>query len=183
MDENWHGYHRRWYDQIGNMTMAVHLSRQLPPEIRVMIARNLNEAIDDYRRIKRKDQGEVSLGAPRVLGLYKAGFRLRWYDPIPELHRAFNLMTTVPERFLSEFAGRVLRVGQYLDQQQAYGNYGDRPLLETDTVEGILDRETIGFAERDQGIRLVAGGLHEASRLSSQGPPVRRRPGFKPHTP
>jgi hypothetical protein len=156
MTENGNLIHtRRWYDNISDMTMALLVSKQLPPEIQLVIARHLNGAIDDYRRLKRSDKNAISLGQNRVMGLYKSSNRLRWYDPKPELHRAFTLMATVPDFFLIEFAQRILTAGRFIQEQQAYGNFGDRYQL-ADTVEGILMENTISIEESGGGIKLVS---------------------------
>lgn len=152
-------HNRRWYDNISDMTMALHVSRQLPEEVQMVIAKHLNEAIDDYRKLKRNDKNAISLGGQRVLGLFKASARQRWYDPQPQLHRAFTLMTTVPDMYLTEFAGRILKAGHYLDEQQHYGNFGDRVYM-ADTVESILQESTISIEESQGGIKLVANDAY-----------------------
>jgi hypothetical protein len=156
-----HNYNRRWYDRISNMTLALLVSQKFPPEIQAIIVRNLNQVIDDCRkRQKRNDKHAVSVGQQRVMGLYKAGRRLRWYDPDPNMHRAFNFMSTVPESYLEDFAGRILKVGKYMEQQKdALRGSRDQSWLE-DTVEGILRQTIVSVTESDEGFRLVdnAGG-------------------------
>lgn len=161
-------HNRRWYDNISNMTMALHVSRQLPREIQLIIAHHLNDAINDYRKMRRSDKNAISLGSQRVLGLYKASDRQRWYDPTPQIHRAFTMMPTVPELFLSEFAGRILDAGRYLDTQQQYGNYGDRYQLAS-TVESILTHKDLAIEESEGGIKLVGNDLEIQPTHPRQG--------------
>lgn len=174
------GRHKsRWYDQIGEMTLALHVSKQLPPEIQSVIAKNLNEAIDECRKLRRNDRNAVSLGAHRVLGLYKAGNRKRWYDPNPQLHRGLNLMSTVPDTYIAAFADRILRVGDYMREQQVYLEYGAQALL-ADTVEGILREAVVQVEAGDDGIRLVSGGK---PRNGNGARSILTLPQDKPHRP
>lgn len=147
-------HNRRWYDHVANLTMAIHLSRALPPGIQKLVAKNLNHYIDTYRRMSRADKNAVSLGIPRVLGLYKASYRNRWYDDtLPELHRAFTMMTTVPEKFLSEFALRVINVANYVDDQRSGGRLSENAVV--DTVDSILNQSYVSLAESDEGFRVA----------------------------
>lgn len=174
-------HNRRWYDQIGNLTLAILVSQDFPPEVQGLIAKNLNDAIDDCRRSKRHDQKQaISFGSHhQVLGLYKSGHRQRWYDPEPRLHRAFGFMSSVPEPFLAEFAERILKVEQYIAEQreQFTGypgyhqyNWGYDGRLEN-RVQELLDNSEIRLSETSGGFRL----MHE------QSPPLRknRQPRFR----
>lgn len=164
-------FNRRWYDGISNMTLAILVSQKLPPEIQVLIAKNLNGVIDDCRRQQKHNlKLAISVGPHnRVLGLYKAGERQRWYDPDPKLHRALNFMGTVPELLLAEFAGRILRVGHYVEQQQDLLIRSYERRLLTDTVEGILQKDVVNFSETNDGFRLI----HDTSLHHPPEPPRR----------
>jgi hypothetical protein len=148
-------YNRRWYDNLQNMTLAVHISRELPTEIQALIARSLNEAIDSHRKHRRTDKYAISLGHNRVLGLYKASYCRRWHDPDPVTYRAFNFMATIPDAYLVEMANRILRVGNHVTQQkQSSSRLSDRGLL-TGEVQGILRDGAVEIRQSDQGIRLA----------------------------
>lgn len=152
-------YNRRWYDQIGNMAMAVHVSRKLPPEIQLLIARSLSEAIDEHRQARRTDN-DFSIGLNRALGMYKSSNRQRWYDPQPQLHRAFTQMTGVPDALIADFAERILDVNEYVSSY-----LGKRTVRIPDpyhlaqTVETILQKTYVELEEDPQGIRVVSNGL------------------------
>lgn len=153
-------YNRRWYDSIANLAMAVHVSRQLPPEIQGLIARNLNETIDQQRELRRTDNNAYSIGLTRMLGLYKSSNRQRWYDPHYHLHRAFTHMSGVPDELLSDFAERVLDVHEYVKAYLA--NRSVRlpdPLHMAETVETILQKTYVGLEEDGRGIRVVSNGV------------------------
>lgn len=149
------GYGRRWYDQIGAMTQAIHISRELPPEIQVLIARSLNEAIEHHRKSRRTDKNAISVGHARVLGLYRANYGKRWYDPSPHTGRAFNFMGTVPDLYLEELANRIVHIGSYFKTQQVAlpGQY-DRYSV-TNTVQDLLRDGQLRIEQRDSGIRVV----------------------------
>ncbi len=157
-------HNRRWYDQIDQMTMAVHISRELPSEIQALIARSLNEAIDTNRRNRRTDKSAISIGYSRMLGLYKASNGRRWYDPNPLTSRAFNFMSTVPDSYLAELAGRILVVGQYVEQQRQGLPVVSNRLSLTGQVQGILrDGQVESIRQGENGIRLVREFLTESS--------------------
>ena len=178
-DPSNHRYNRRWYDHISNMTLAVLVSQKFPPEVRTLIVKNLNHVIDDCRkRQKRSDKQAVSIGQHQVMGLYKSARRMRWYDPDPAMHRAFNFMSTVPESYLEDFAGRILNVGKYMEQQKTLvrGASGSG-WLET-TVEGILRQTVVRVAESDEGFRLVdylGDNLPEPARQILPTSPYRKK--------
>lgn len=150
-------YNRRWYDGISNMTLALLMSQNFPPEIQVLIAKNLNGVIDDCRRQSKHNLKQAISVGPyhRVLGLYKAGTRQRWYDPDPKLHRAINFMGTVPEPVLEEFAGRILQVGRYIEEQKGLLLRHHEHILLTDTVQDILQKNEVNFSESEAGFRLI----------------------------
>jgi hypothetical protein len=138
------------------MTLAVLISQKLPPEIQAVIAKNLNQMIDDCRkRQKRNDKYAVSVGQHRVMGLHKASHKLRWYDPDPGMHRAFNFMSTVPVPYLEDFAKRILQVGKYVEEQRELLIATPEPVWLEDAVEGILQQNIVSFAESVEGFRLV----------------------------
>lgn len=139
-------YDRRWYDRIGRMTLALHVSRQLPRELQQVIARHLNQAIDECRAARSVARTAMSLGHDRTLGLYRAHARRRWYDGAPAVHRAFTLMSTLPDRFLADFASRVVEAGQYVDVQKRYGQYVGGPQW-TSLVERLLRQENTWLRE------------------------------------
>lgn len=130
---------RRWYDTITNVTSAVHISKHLPEPVRKLVGQNLEEHISDYRSSTRKDRKAISLGATKILGLYKAGYRKRWYDQAgTHLTRAFNMMSVIPEHFLSEYATRILDVASYIEYQKNHGMLTYNPLEIDNAIENIL---------------------------------------------
>jgi len=174
-----HEHHqKRWYDHIANVTHAVYLSKQLPEPVQDMIARNLNEYIDTYRQLAKKDKNAISMGANRVLGLYKAKYGHRWYDPDTNLGRAFNMMAMVPEHFLEEYAGRIIEVANYIIRKQQRDIALDQHEV-TSAVKTMLDQSYVSLREGDSGFRLVGqsgqsshGGSHVDSHVVAVGEPM-----------
>ncbi len=137
---------RRWYDDVSNMTMAIHLSKELPENIQGVIARNLNYYIDTYRRLNKGNRDGISIGVPRVLGLYKASDRKRWYDPDVGLYRAFNMMISVPDIFLEQYAERILEITRFIEEQRLH-NLSFNPVLLTSDIENFLKQSQFQFRE------------------------------------
>ncbi|HEY9746241.1 MAG TPA: hypothetical protein V6C99_08500 [Oculatellaceae cyanobacterium] len=160
---------RRWYDAIGQMTMALYLSRQLPGEIQQLIAKHLNQAIDEHRQRHKVDRYTASLGPQRTISLYKTASKKRWYDGDPSLHRALTMMIGMPQTYLEEFASRVLDVTQYWVSQQQAGNLVLDPngYLLSDAVEHILKaEEQMLLKQNEGGIRLIMGSQHHLRQSS-----------------
>ena len=166
----------RWYDQIGDMALALHLSRDLPPEIQSLIAQRLNEAIDEYRRRMRSDRNAMSLGQHRVLGLYKASQRNRWYDPHPDLYRAFNLMRTIPDGVLNELASRIVQLNEYVNAQGKLLQMQDSLLYQPSQEILLEDSDWMRIQERDGGIRIVTQHLPQPQAQPQQQIPSQPHP-------
>lgn len=147
-------HQKRWYDHIANVTHAVYLSKQLPVNIQDVIAKNLNEYIDTYRQLAKKDKNAISLGSNRILGLYKAPYGHRWYDPNAKLGRAFNMMATIPEHFVEEYAERIILVANYVLQKQQQQVHVNTPEM-AGAVKTILAESYVSLREGDNGIKLV----------------------------
>jgi hypothetical protein len=154
-------YDRRWYDNLPNLSRAVSVSRELPNVAREIVAKHLSQQIDHHRQQQRAMPHPVSLGGIRVLGLHKASYRRRWYDRDGGLARAYNLMSTMPDTFLDEFAARVLQVSIWMDHHQEPVTAGweqQQYLPAMETVDGILTNSLVAFKNEDNGLRLVASG-------------------------
>jgi len=165
-------HQKRWYDHIANVTHAVYLSKQLPVGIQNVIAKNLNEYIDTYRQLAKKDKNAISLGSNRILGLYKAKYGHRWYDPNAKLGRAFNMMATIPERFVEEYAGRIILVANYVLQKQQQQLHVNTPEM-AGAVTTILAESYVSLREGDSGIKLVSqSGHHLDSHIVAMGEPM-----------
>lgn len=149
------GHQRRWYDEIPNLSQAIHISQALPPEVQGIIARCLNEAIDEHRKNRRTDKYAYSQGGSRALGLYRASYRRRWYDPDPLTHRAFNLMRSIPDPYLEAMATRILKAAQHVEQQKKSLPWYYDGSVWAGEVRGILQEGQLAMRQREDGMRLT----------------------------
>lgn len=92
--------HRRWYDSYSNIRLLIDLSEDLPLAIQQNLGSTLIETIKRYQNLVAASADLRTLGADMVMGLFKSRRKLRWYDHIPELHKAFNMMAILPEPVL-----------------------------------------------------------------------------------
>ena len=146
---------RRWYDQIDQMSEAVQASKSLPPEIQILIARNLNHYIDNYRSLNRNHREGLSIGYPKVCGLYRASDKKRWYDPHAELHRAFTMMIAVPDRFLEQYAHRILEISKQVNPSYQ-PDFGYTSRIVANDIDTLIAKSAqLQMAEKEDGIRLV----------------------------
>ena len=153
-------YNRRWYDQVDNLTLALLLSQFLPLEMQMGLAKNLNVAIDQQRNMVRRNQKQVISVEPlNVAGIYKASKRQRWYDDNQGLFRAFNFMGTLPESYLSKFAGNVIILARQVHNTKQGLLYTQIHKTNTSGVLTMLQYQGIGFEETEQGFRLVDNAL------------------------
>jgi hypothetical protein len=142
------------------MTLAVTLSQLLPEEIQLVIARNLNDAIDAHRsEAKRNRKHPISVNPMHVLGIYKASARQRWYDPNQPLFRAYNFMGTLPEPYLVNLAGHIIVLARDVHNTQQGLIY--RPVTKSSSpaVVTILQSQGVTLEEGDDGFRLVEQAL------------------------
>lgn len=154
IDPKLSGHQRRWYDAIPNLAQAVNISQALPQEVQVIIARCLNETIDQHRKNRRADKYAFSLGGSRTLGLYRASYRRRWYDPNPSMHRAFNLMSSIPDPYLETLANRILKAAQHVEKhKKSLPWYYDESVWAGE-VRGILQEGQLAMTQREGGLRL-----------------------------
>ena len=98
---------RRWYDQEPACTQLLKQLRQIEqPEIRHFCVNLMTHFCERLRKSlanKDKVSSKVNaLGITAVTSLYRFGSeRRRWYDDVPELHRAVGLLYTMPREGLT----------------------------------------------------------------------------------
>ncbi|MGN1125341.1 MAG: hypothetical protein ACI4SM_04045 [Candidatus Gastranaerophilaceae bacterium] len=89
---------RRWYDEHKEAKAAFELLKNLDDNTQKQLANDLIEVIEQIKDLhKEGDIPELSLGLPRVLGLYQETInQRRWYDNNDSLKYAIKLMSTLP---------------------------------------------------------------------------------------
>ena len=89
---------RRWYDSDEHTGKALELLKDLDPDKRKALARDLTTFVKQIKEMKEEDpEADVSIGIDRVLGLYKLSNSRRWYDKVSILSYALKTMSTLPK--------------------------------------------------------------------------------------
>ena len=86
----------RWYDKDPKLTRVVELMEALPLDVQEELAVNLIHFVNIIRRNRNEIENPISIGKSRVLGLYKAFNKRRWYDKRSILMSAMNTLSTLP---------------------------------------------------------------------------------------
>jgi hypothetical protein len=92
MEEN---QKNRWYDKDPRMSEILDLIKDLSDEDQEELAVNLIKYINIIRKNRKELENTLSIGKSRVLGLYKAYNKRRWYDKSSSLMSAMNILATL----------------------------------------------------------------------------------------
>jgi len=97
----------RWYDTDQQIKQTFQLVENMSNKEREEFAANLTRVVNNFRKQQNLDNFNVSLGRDKILAYYKAYNKRRWYDQIPNLMRAINLLSILSieerEQILSKF--------------------------------------------------------------------------------
>jgi hypothetical protein len=153
---------KRWYDRVEHLPQALNLVRELPADMQGLICRHLNDLIN-YNLHKQRGLGDIrNVGITKILGLYNASYRRRWYDPNPTMRRAFTMMVTIPEDTLSDFAARMVLIGEYvLANRHRLAPTANQPSLIVEVDRWLKDPnppEIILQAQRDFKLAASSNG-------------------------
>ncbi len=86
-------YWFRWYDRYPNIRAIINLSQNLPSEKQLEIGQNLLKTVKQFLEKTMPFQPEAEILQPEVLLNLKHGQdKVRWYDQVPPLHKALNLI-------------------------------------------------------------------------------------------
>jgi len=86
----------RWYDNDSGMNRVLNLMKNLPENIQEDLAATLIQFANLIRKDRKIEESALSIGKDKVLGLYKASNKRRWYDQNPTLMSAMNILSTLP---------------------------------------------------------------------------------------
>lgn len=104
---------QRFYDRDQSVCAAVNLTRQLPQDFQGLIAGGINTvAIRDHQADERMSHLK-SLGAEKILPLYKSKNKRRDYDSVPEFHTAMNYLRILEENERRKVADTVLELVEF----------------------------------------------------------------------
>lgn len=103
---------KRWYDRDSRIKKMIHVIETLPAESQDDIAYTLIQFVNFYRQNRNEIELPVSIGKYKVLGLYKAYNKRRWYDKNYSLMSAMNILSTLPVEECANIAeGLLLSIG------------------------------------------------------------------------
>jgi len=88
----------RWYDNDSGMDRVLNLMQNLPENIQEELAVTLIQFANLIRKNRKIEENTLSIGTAKVLGLYKASNKRRWYDKNPTLMSAMNILNTLPPK-------------------------------------------------------------------------------------
>ncbi|HBG49856.1 MAG TPA: hypothetical protein DDW90_10230 [Cyanobacteria bacterium UBA9971] len=114
----------RWYDTDQQIKQTFQLVENMSNKEREEFAANLTKEVSNFRKQQNSDNFNVSLGRDKILAYYKAYNKRRWYDQIPNLMRAINLLSILSieerEQILSKF---LLSINSKETNKLNTGNY------------------------------------------------------------
>ena len=114
----------RWYDTDQQIKQTFQLVENMSNKEREEFAANLTRVVNNFRKQQNLDNFNVSLGRDKILAYYKAYNKRRWYDQIPNLMRAINLLSILSieerEQILSKF---LLSINSKETNKLNTGNY------------------------------------------------------------
>jgi hypothetical protein len=89
----------RWYDQskFKSIKHSLNALEVLPDEFTAIIANGICHYADRHFEAFELSSNAKTLGFEKVASLYKSKKKLRPYDRHPDLHRAMNYLTILPE--------------------------------------------------------------------------------------
>lgn len=103
----------RFYDRDQSVCEAVNVTRQLPRDFQGVLAKGISQiAIRDHQADHRLSQLK-SLGAERILPLYKSKNKRRDYDQVPEFHTAMSYLQVLSEDERRKLAEKVIELAEF----------------------------------------------------------------------
>lgn len=99
----------RWYDKDPRMQMVLDVVKDFSPETLSEFSSALMQLTNIVRKNKRMDSSQLSIGKTKVLGLYKAFNKRRWYDQHQVLMNSLNILSTVSDEDFNAIIEGVLQ--------------------------------------------------------------------------
>jgi hypothetical protein len=108
----------RWYDRYPNLSIIMKITEHLPKSIQLKVAETLFDMVTQYYTVLDTAADLKSLGPELVMSLNKSHRKQRWYDAIPQLHKALNMMLVMPEPLLFHLDERCTKLREFVQEQQ-----------------------------------------------------------------
>jgi len=164
---------QRWYDQDEILAKSVRLLSTFPVEIQRMIAGGIVELSNQECHAEDLMQDLRSLGAEKVLGIFKSKRKRRSYDMVQEVHQALNYMFILSEEdrmlIARQTIAMVTRIYDYLKLCREF-EMAPQPEVVSALIRGFIDR---GVGETDRLLnQLRENYVSGASLLPKSGEAV-----------
>ncbi|MDX2084062.1 MAG: hypothetical protein SFZ03_01570 [Candidatus Melainabacteria bacterium] len=175
------GYHstKRWYDHIEDLNQSLSLMKDLPVDVQLLVANHLNTVINQHLRKTRGGLTDIrNIGITKILGLYNASNRRRWYDRKPAVRRALTMMVTLSEETLQEFATRLSHIGNYMVGHKRLWSPAPQHHSLVKAVDRLLT-EPLDMVTTDGSVKLVANGGNPPKNLPNKTSTAQKPPQFK----
>ncbi|MEI7474242.1 MAG: hypothetical protein WCK67_05625 [bacterium] len=88
----------RWYDSNPKTNQLLGLLNKIPLEIQDELSKMIINFVNLYRKNRSPEETPISIGKERVLGMYQASNKRRWYDSNAALLSTMNIIATLPEQ-------------------------------------------------------------------------------------
>ncbi len=109
-----HRTHQRWYDKHKSLGKCIELLESFPPEIQSIIAEGIITLSERECQAHEILQSLKSMGAEKILGMYKSKNKRRSYDNDPTLHRAMTYLYVLSEENQLFMASQIMDLLNYI---------------------------------------------------------------------
>ncbi|MEB3287077.1 MAG: hypothetical protein VKJ04_06200 [Vampirovibrionales bacterium] len=91
------GFLHRWYDQDLHVSELVKVMSGLSDENQYLLALLIGALSEEVIKHKGKSNFVQELDWDKLMGILKSKRGRRWYDEEPEMHKAFNILYSLPD--------------------------------------------------------------------------------------
>jgi hypothetical protein len=107
---------QRWYDKDETVAKSVNLLKDFPEEFQSILGETLIELADKHANAKELMANLRALGPDKVLAIFKAKSRQRFYDANEQVHEAMNHMYIVPDEDRVAIAKQAVEVTEHFNE-------------------------------------------------------------------
>jgi len=115
MDEHNKQKDQRWYDKDKTVAESVNLLKDFPEEFQSILGETLIELADKQCNAKELMANLRALSPDKILAIFKAKSRQRFYDANEQIHDAMNHMYIVPEDDRIAIAKQAIEVTEHFN--------------------------------------------------------------------
>ena len=105
---------QRWYDKKPEMSRSIQILASFPTEIQSIVSKGIVEMADKEFAANELVRSYKSLGAEKVLGLYKSKKKMRTLDKNPDVHQAMTYLYVLSEDNQLTMAHKILDLMEYI---------------------------------------------------------------------